>query len=64
MIIKLKDCPFCGSESVDLTNNEDSFGFHYFQCFCNDCGGHGPQSIYENTAYILWNTRGVENGKK
>lgn len=40
----LKPCPFCGSQSIHIY--EDDRGFSFW-AFCFDCGTEGPPIDYE-----------------
>lgn len=56
----LDECPFCGSSSIDTTNDGD-----LYWCICRNCQTEGP--VYEHSLsklddpYLgvaqLWNTR-------
>lgn len=46
--IKLKPCPFCGSENVGSVNG-------WVQCF--DCNASGPDDYNNQTAIEMWNKR-------
>jgi len=59
MTEKLKPCPFCGSEDVELV----SFGAKTvsYQVKCNTCEAYGPLFYNGNEAAsraaLFWNTR-------
>jgi Lar family restriction alleviation protein len=57
MAKKLKECPFCGSNFIDINPIDEDF-----QCFCGDCGATGALATGETTAKILWNTRSYGKG--
>ena len=58
---KLKPCPYCGSERVEMKRYHDLFGVE-----CNDCkAGLGPRPVTSWTYYVTkeaavkkWNWRG------
>lgn len=56
--LKLKQCPFCGSSDVEVTEFDDCMS----ECpdsavQCNYCFSNGAKTKTENHAVILWNMR-------
>lgn len=45
---KLKPCPFCGSDNLEV---------HRFYVTCEDCMTDGPMCCVENAAIDSWNIR-------
>ena len=54
MMKVLKDCPFCGSESVIV---EKTYPRYYGTCI--DCGSTGPTKSSREAATAAWNRRAV-----
>jgi Lar family restriction alleviation protein len=66
----LSKCPFCGSESIHLSDGQsrvaEKVGFETF-VFCHDCGARGPWGWYNPNHYTeagrkedaarMWNRR-------
>ena len=52
MIIKDKDCPFCGSLDIEPRGCEPPF-----YVGCNDCGAEGPFADSDEEALAAWNRR-------
>ena len=55
---KLKPCPFCGSDEVQISY-EDTFSYDFRRgVYCSDCcGGMYPFYNSEAEAIEAWNTR-------
>jgi len=61
--IKLKPCPFCGSEAVlDPHIIDDECPSHY--CWCPQCGARSGIENNEFAAVSVWNTRAQESAIK
>lgn len=58
--IKLKPCPFCGSEAIDTFC--ESFGRWAIKCW--ECEVQKYSSKNEKLAIKFWNTRRRIDGKK
>ena len=62
-MIKLKPCPFCGSEDVengthqDLNFWEEGMPPVYSAINCNNCNCKGPKGNSRRTAVEAWNRR-------
>ncbi len=58
--IKLKPCPLCGSNKVEMLQDYSRIEQRYFyHIFCNNCDwGFTPQSLWSEEDIInKWNTR-------
>ncbi len=56
--VKLKPCPFCGSDGLNLKlcgHRPDGFWIQ-----CEECGTEGPYCNYIKDAKKYWNRRAVE----
>ena len=52
--MKLKSCPFCGSEKVAVSDPE-------IHCVvCEECGCFGPNSHGQWAAEVTWNARAIQ----
>lgn len=58
MSVKLKPCPFCGSDDVTVKGAEIT-GPNPF-VYCRKCHSHGPQRISYQGAANAWNSRADE----
>lgn len=52
---KLKNCPFCGSDDVDLVESALNY------VTCNNCCAAGPDHHSSYEAVEAWNTRAPIN---
>jgi Lar family restriction alleviation protein len=57
MTDKLKPCPFCGGDNVDVFNWEVTFQGDYFKAYCKDCDFELKPQRTEEEAIKAWNTR-------
>lgn len=53
---KLKPCPFCGSDDVDVVSNL----YTYVTCHNPSCEAYGPICNTTEQAITAWNTRAGE----
>ena len=58
---KLKPCPFCGSESVEICEEQGIYGMEYSIVYCHNCEaimGNGAVDRIDTQAIIeAWNRR-------
>jgi Lar family restriction alleviation protein len=59
---KAKDCPFCGSDNVQMQGHPSMGGYMQHQMSCKDCGAHGGQHSRPTHALDHWN--GKHKAKK
>ena len=59
MTEKLKPCPFCGSEQVDIFDSwaEQETKIHWVNVECIDCGAQGASKKGNEAAIAAWNNR-------
>lgn len=50
-IMKINECPFCGSEETELSDN----GGNNYQVTCCECEAAGPVSRSKTDAKAQWN---------
>ena len=56
--MKLKPCPFCGSEDVDIVKMyPDKWNVTFLRGGCEHCGGKGPNKMKHADAVRAWNRR-------
>jgi len=55
---KIKDCPFCGSQEVDVCRT------HKHACWiqCHKCGADTPSATKREDAISIWNRRAGNKG--
>lgn len=58
---KLKPCPFCGSENLEIAINSIMVNPYYVWCF--DCNAIGPDEKTKTKAIKKWNARANESSK-
>lgn len=54
---KFEDCPFCGSDKIDIWDKICETGRTVFFAYCTDCRCEGPVADTEKQAIKLWNER-------
>ncbi len=57
-IDKLLNCPFCGSDVLEMQQQMGDSGYTVVNC--NNCGCQGPIGIVPIQAETLWNSRTAE----
>ena len=57
MTDKLRECPFCGGNNVDVFNWEVTFQGDYFKAYCKDCDFELKPQRTEEEAIKAWNKR-------
>lgn len=62
MIAELKSCPFCGSENIKVTDNNDDGSPLTLNNWteCDSCFATGPVKALRSEAITAWNTRSGE----
>lgn len=59
-MIRLANCPFCGSTNLDDTCKRNNGLKDFYFVFCNQCECEGPTGYDQATAIYLWNQRNDE----
>lgn len=62
---KLKPCPFCGSENIDISDKTTTIGIkrkRHVACYCKDCHCYGPRLICKEDG--LYSNRSVDGSKE
>ncbi|MDE9495499.1 Lar family restriction alleviation protein [Xenorhabdus bovienii] len=54
MTDKLKPCPFCNSEHIEMNSHSEDT---WFFAQCTDCNADGPEEDTAANAKIAWNQR-------
>ena len=54
--MELRNCPFCGSDKVDVIT-EDEYGYYWWVGYCDDCQCFGPKAKMKPEAVEKWNDR-------
>lgn len=54
----LRNCPFCGSENIDITDHYQTVVFVQ----CDDCGATFPHFDSKQEAIEAWNRRADNDG--
>ena len=60
--IKLKPCPFCGGESIEIVRYCDG-PIAYYYALCNNCFSSGGSDCMKEKAAENWNKRAVHLGR-
>ena len=60
MSVKLKPCPFCGSNNVSLNHCGLEKGVVFVMC--NICCSFGPNGVHDEDATEKWNRRAEVKG--
>ena len=51
---KLKPCPFCGGNKIEIRTDDDGISWYIF---CNDCGVMCGYAVSEDEVVEVWNKR-------
>lgn len=57
MTDKLRECPFCGGENVEVFAWEVTYQGNFFKPYCKDCDFELKPQMTEEEAIKAWNTR-------
>lgn len=61
MSVKLKPCPFCGSQNIEIANKGIREKGQKWLFYCTNCFAQGPAARQKKNASVRWNFRGFDD---